>query len=67
MQGNYFGRNMPGRFGIRIENRVITEYDKIPTERVNRSRTGWLGILIGNPLFVFLVGKAEADFSADRR
>ena len=56
MQGNFFGRNMPGGLGSQAENRVMTEYDKIPAERVKRSKTGWVIILIGIPLFLFLVG-----------
>jgi hypothetical protein len=56
MQGNFFGRNLMGGLGSQTENRVMTEYDKIPAERVKRGRTGWLLILIGIPLFLFLMG-----------
>lgn len=56
MQGSFFGRNMMGGGGSHMENRVMTEYDKVPAERVRRGNTGWLVILIGIPLFLLLMG-----------
>ncbi len=53
---SFFGRNMTGDWGSRPENRVMTEYDKIPAERIKRSHIGWIVILVGIPLFLFLLG-----------
>ncbi|MCE5187803.1 MAG: hypothetical protein LLF75_01255 [Eubacteriales bacterium] len=53
---SFFGRNVAGGWHGDVENRVMTEYDRIPAERVKRSRVGTLLLLIGIPLCILLFG-----------